>query len=218
MQVEVSSVLAIIFLLRIIIPGFLICFLFGHLLFPTDWKALSGIEQSFVGLFGGLVAYFTGLGYYAKVYFPWIKRGIHPLCRKVQQLINENRINDFHVTNKNLDAFHSMFWLGLSNTVRDDLRFYYSYYLFEVYISIILIAYIPIRLAYQGEVGICDLKWFLPLAAVAAFLYRKAAHSLRLYFHYFVLLVSKEQGRATEVVKELAEQGAESIPGPRPFA
>jgi hypothetical protein len=215
---EVSSILAVIFLLRIIIPGFMTCFLFARLFFPAEWSSLSGVEQSAVSLFVGLVTYFTGLGYYTKVYFPWIKRGMAPLRTSVEALIKEKEIMTFQVNNKNLDAFHSMFWLGLDNTIRDDLRFYYSYYLFEAYISVILILYILARLAARGIPEPCELKWLLPLTAVATFLYWKASQSLRLYFIYFVSLVSKDSQRATSVIQALAERGPEQIPGPRPFA
>ena len=222
---SVSSVIAVIFTLRILIPGYIILLLFGDL-FDLGIEKLDGLEKIFVGFIIGFIVYLLGLGYYAKIYFPFVKNTLNILADKIKELSKNGEGKEINIDRKTVDAFHSLFWLELDVSTRDDLRFYYSFYLFDIYISTTLFIYCFVRFIYLGFLQhgnlmnymLTDYKILSLCTIIALFLYRDAILSLKSYHNYFVRLIDKKTNVAIEIISYIKEKGTSFIATPPPFA
>ncbi len=106
---SVSSVIAVIFItLRILIPGYIILLLFGDL-FDLGIEKLDGLEKIFVEFIIGFIVYLLGLGYYAKIYFPFVKNTLNILADKIKELSKNGEGKEINIDRKTVDAFHSLF-------------------------------------------------------------------------------------------------------------
>lgn len=206
--------LSLTFALRLFVPGFTISYLYVRPFLPQIWGSTGSLSKVGITLIIGFIFYLIGIGYYAKHYFPTYSCSWKPLFEFLEELIGDmNGVdeNNIEINKDFIYRFHTLFWLDLERSQQQDLRFYYSFYLFSVFLFSIFLIYAPFRIVgiYLGLIeytGIySELTISISLFALCLFLYFDGRRSLKSYHNYFTYLGRKKEDQSKKIIELMIE-------------
>lgn len=201
--------LSLTFFLRLFVPGTAIVYLYFQAIFPDLWANTVLVSRIGFVLIVGFIFYLIGVGYYAKMYFPGYDSTHDPVRNFIKDIFKELTDEEkvpAHIDKEYMYEFHTLFWLNLNKEEQENLRFYYSFYLFNISLTTIIVPYVPFRILMirtgliEPMCPIQEAVFFGILGLSSIFLYYDGRRSLRQYHVYFTYLGRQQRRDAKEAI------------------